>query len=69
MGITISPLFSSKSAGKTSTHNICLFKEVDKKCTGCNLKIVVLLDCVLKRVCAVITGRLNTVLRFYTEMF
>ena len=68
MGITISPLFSSKRAGITSTHNICLFK-VDKKCTGCNLKIVVLLDCVLTGVCAVITDRLNMVLRFYTEMF
>ena len=28
-----------------STHNICLYKEVDKKCTGCNLKTMELLDC------------------------
>ena len=27
------------------THNICLYKEVDKKYTGCNLKITELLDC------------------------
>ena len=41
------------------THNICLYKEVDKKYTGCNLKTMELLDCVLIGVCAVI--RLNTV--------
>ena len=42
-----------------STHNICLFKEVDKKYTGCNLKTTELLDCALIGVCAVI--RSNTV--------
>ena len=36
------------------THNICLYKEVDKKYTGCNLKTTKLLDCALKGVCAVI---------------
>ena len=36
------------------THNICLYKEVDKKYTGCNLKNTELLDCVLIGVCAVI---------------
>ena len=41
------------------THNICLYKEVDKKYTGCNLKTRELLDCVLIGVCAVI--RSNTV--------
>ena len=41
------------------THNICLYKVVDKKYTGCNLKITELLDCVLTGVCAVI--RSNTV--------
>ena len=41
------------------THNICLYKEVDKKSTGCNLKTTELLDCVLIGVCAVI--RSNTV--------
>ena len=30
-----------------STHNICLYKEVDKKYTGCNLKTTKLLDCAL----------------------
>ena len=42
-----------------STHNICLYEEVDKKYTGCNLKITELLDCALIGVCAVI--RSNTV--------
>ena len=40
------------------SHNICLYKEVDKKYTGCNL-ITELLDCALIGVCAVI--RSNTV--------
>ena len=44
---------------KMGTHNICLYKEVDKKYTGCNLKTTELIDCVLIEVCAVI--RLNTV--------
>ena len=43
-----------------STHKICLYKEVDKKYTGCNLKTTKLLDCALIGVCAVI--RSNTVL-------
>ena len=42
-----------------STHNICLYKEVKKKYTGCNLKTTEFLDCALIGVCAVI--RLNTV--------
>ena len=42
------------------THNICFYKEVDKKYASCNLKTTDLLDCVLIRVYAVI--RLNTVL-------
>ena len=42
-----------------STHNTCLYKEVDKKYTGCNLKTTELLDCALIGVCAVI--RSNTV--------
>ena len=41
------------------THNICLYKEVDKKYTGYNFKTMELLDCVLIVVCAVI--RSNTV--------
>ena len=36
------------------THNICLYKEIDKKYNGCNLKTMELLDCALIRVCAVI---------------
>ena len=27
-----------------STHNICLYKEIDKKYTGCNLKTTELLE-------------------------
>ena len=42
-----------------STHNICLYKDVDKKYTGCNLKTAKLLDCALIGICAVI--RSNTV--------
>ena len=41
------------------TNNICLYKEVDKKYTGCNLKTMELLECVVIRVCAII--RSNTV--------
>ena len=36
------------------THNICLYKEADKKYTGCNLKTMELRDCTLTGVCAVI---------------
>ena len=47
-----------------STHNIYLYKEVDKKYTGCNLKTIELLhcalDCALIGVCAV--TRLNMVI-------
>ena len=42
-----------------SNHNICLYKEVDKKYTGCNLKTTELLDCALIGVSVIIT--LNTV--------
>ena len=42
-----------------SIHNICFYKEVDKKYTGCNLKTTELLDCALIVVCAII--RSNTV--------
>ena len=44
-----------------SIHNICLYKEVKKKYTGCNLKTTKFLDCALIGVCAVI--RSNTVFR------
>ena len=36
------------------THNMYLYKDVDKKYTGCNLKTAELLGCVLIGVCAVI---------------
>ena len=48
-----------KSMHQMSTHNICLYKEEDKKYTGCNLKTTEFHDCVLLGVYAVI--RLNTV--------
>ena len=48
-----------------STHKICLYKEVDKKYTGCNLKTTKLLDCALIGVCAVI--RSNTVCTLITS--
>ena len=40
------------------THNICLYKDMDKKYTGCNLKITELLDCTLIGVCAVIMSNM-----------
>ena len=46
------------------THNICLYKAVDKKCTGCNLKNTELLDCALIGVCAVIRSNTCTVCFF-----
>ena len=42
------------------THNICLYKEVDKNYTGCNLITTDLLHCALIGICAVI--RPNTVM-------
>ena len=45
------------------THNICQYKEVGKKYTGCNLKTAELRDCALIEVCAVI--RSNTVLSYF----
>ena len=42
------------------THNICLYKKVNKKYTGCNLKITEFHECALIGVCAVI--RSNTVI-------
>ena len=42
-----------------STHNICLYKKVNKKYTGCNLKTTEFHECALIGVCAVI--RSNTV--------
>ena len=42
-----------------STHNICFYKEVRKKYTGCNRSTTEFLDCALIGVCSVI--RQNTV--------
>ena len=53
-------LHQQVDAIQMGSHNICLYKEVDKKYIGCNL-ITELLDCALIGVCAVI--RSNTVVR------
>ena len=42
------------NATQMGNHNICLYKEVNKKYTGCNLKITELLDRGLIIICAVI---------------
>ena len=52
-------LHQQVDAIQMSTHNICFYKEEDKKYTGCNLKTTELLDCAFIGVCAVI--RLDTV--------
>ena len=52
-------LHQQVDAIQMSTHNICLYKEVDKKYTDYNLRTTELLDCVLIGVCVVITS--NTV--------
>ena len=43
------------------THNICLYKEVHKKYTGCNLKTMELLDCSLIGVFVVIRSNMVNV--------
>ena len=48
------------------THNICLYKEVDKKYTGCILKTTELLDCVHIGVCVVIKS--NTVVKILEQL-
>ena len=55
----IRPNNCTVDAIQMSTHKICLYNEVDKKYTGCNLKTTKLLDCALIGVCEVI--RSNTV--------
>ena len=40
------------------THNICLYKEVDKNYTVCNLKTTELLDCALMGACTVIRSNM-----------
>ena len=57
------------------THNICLYKEADKKYTGCNVKTKELLDCVLIVACVVIRSNKvcvhngNCVLRLFQQYF
>ena len=58
-------LHQQVDAIQMSTHNICVYKEVDKKYTGSNLKTTELLDCALIGVCAVI--RSKTVLSIYPK--
>ena len=36
-----------QDAIQMGTHNICLYKDTDKKYTGCNLKATELLECAL----------------------
>ena len=60
-------LHQQVNAIQMSTHNIFLYKEVDKKYTGYNLKTTELLHCALIGVCVVI--RLNTVIWKLFETF
>ena len=48
------------------THNICLYKEVDKKYNGCSLKTMQLLDCALTGICA--TSLNMTISQHYDEI-
>ena len=57
--------FLQVNAIQMGTHNIRLYKEVDKKYTGCNLKTMELLDFVLIGICAVI--RSNTVYQMFLK--
>ena len=43
---------------KSMQLNMRLYKEADKKYTGCNLKTMELLDCALIGVCAVIRSNM-----------
>ena len=53
---SFTPSHMSVDAIQMGTHNICLYKEVDKKkYIGCNLKTTALLDLALIGVCAVIS--------------
>ena len=51
-------LHRQANAIQMGTHNICLYKEVDKKFTDSNLKTTELLDCALIGVCAVIRSNM-----------
>ena len=60
-------LHQQVDAIQMSTHNICLYKEVKKKYTGCNLKTTEFLDCALIGVYAVI--RSNMIYIFFWLAF
>ena len=47
------------------THNICFYKEVDKKYTGVNLKTMELLDCTRIGVCTVIRSNMVCALKMF----
>ena len=51
-------LHQQVGAIQMGTHNICLYKEVDKNYTGCNLRTMDLLECALIGVCAVIISNM-----------
>ena len=51
-------LHQQVDAIQMSNHNISLYKEVDKKYIGCNLKTTELLDYALIGVCAVIRSNM-----------
>ena len=51
------------------THLNCIYEEVDKKYTGCNLKTADFLDCVLIGVCAVIRSNTVICLVYYTLIY
>ena len=60
-------LHRKNDAIQMGSHNICLYKEVNKKYTGCILKTTELLDCALLGVCAVI--RSNTVVTILWQVW
>ena len=55
------------NAIQMGTHNICLYKEVDKKFFGCSLNTAELLESALIEVCAVI--RSNTVTEITNSLY
>ena len=57
-GICHGDPFELRDAIQMGPHDIYLFKDVDKKCTGCNLKTMELLDCVLMGICVVIRSNM-----------
>ena len=54
------------NAIQMSTHNICLYKEVDKKCNCCNWKTTELIHCALIGACAVIRSNTVSMMKMYT---